>query len=293
MKKKNAITLIFFCVLIVFALVFAVLKKPAAKDEGKKTESSSSQSVKSESKPASPDSSSLSQAPVSSESKPAESSVTSASSAPASSESVMSSESAEGGENINILMKDSLFIGDSRTVGLMEYAELSDADFFCNVGMSVYNINKKPVSVPNVGKVTFSELISNKKYGKIYIMLGVNEVGYETKTTLSKYSELISLIKQNQPNAAVFIEANLHVAKSRSDSDKTVNNAAIDNLNAELKKLADGKTVFYLDANTVFDDGAGNLAADKTADGTHLYAKYYAEWGRWIVSQTASLVGEG
>ena len=293
MKKKNAITLIFFCVLIVFALVFAVLKKPAAKDEGKKTESSSSQSVKSESKPASPDSSSLSQAPVSSESKPAESSVTSASSAPASSESVMSSESAEGGENINILMEDALFIGDSRTVGLMEYAGITGADFFCNVGMSVYNINKKPVSVPNVGKVSFTELISNKKYGKIYIMLGVNEVGYETKTTLSKYSELISLIRQSQPNAAVFIEANLHVAKSRSESDKTVNNAAIDNLNAELKKLADGKTVFYLDANTVFDDGTGNLAADKTADGTHFYAKYYAEWGRWIMSQTASLVGEG
>lgn len=293
MKKKNAITLIFFCVLIVFALVFAVLKKPAAKDEGKKTESSSSQSVKSESKPASPDSSSLSQAPVSSESKPAESSVTSASSAPASSESVMSSESAEGGENINILMEDALFIGDSRTVGLMEYAGITGADFFCNVGMSVYNINKKPVSVPNVGKVSFTELISNKKYGKIYIMLGVNEVGYETKTTLSKYSELISLIRQSQPNAAVFIEANLHVAKSRSESDKTVNNAAIDNLNAELKKLADGKNVFYLDANTVFDDGAGNLAADKTADGTHLYAKYYAEWGRWIMEQTASLVGEG
>lgn len=293
MKKKNTITLMFFCVLIVFALVFAVLKKPAAKDEGKKTESSSSQSVKSESKPASPDSSSLSQAPVSSESKPAESSVTSASSAPASSESVMSSESADSGENINISMEDALFIGDSRTVGLMEYAGITGADFFCNVGMSVYNIDKKPVSVPGIGKVTFTELIGSKKYGKVYIMLGVNEVGYETETTVAKYSDLINRIRENQPNAAVFIEANLHVSKSRSDSDKTVNNAAIDRLNAELEKLADGKTVFYLDANKAFDDGEGNLASDKTSDGTHLYAKHYAEWGRWIMSQTAQLIGEG
>lgn len=268
MKNKNVITLLFLCILIVAVSAVAVLIKPKSKDSGAKTEVSSSQSEQSDT--------------------PDISSVTSPSSEALPSDSEPSKQ-----ENTDVFMKDSLFIGDSRTVGLMEYANLSDADFFCNVGMSVYNINKKPVSVPNVGKVTFTELISNKKYGRIYIMLGVNEVGYETKTTLSKYSELISLIKQNQPDAAVFIEANLHVAKSRSDSDKTVNNAAIDKLNTELKKLADGKTVFYLDANTVFDDGAGNLAADKTEDGTHLYAKYYAEWGRWIVSQTASLVGEG
>ena len=98
---------------------------------------------------------------------------------------------------------------------------------------------------------------------------------------------------KSQPDATVFLEANLHVSKTRSDRDKTVNNAAIDRLNAELKKLADGKTVFYLDANTLFDDGTGNLPSDKTEDGTHLYAKYYAEWGRWIIDQTASLVGEG
>ena len=268
MKNKNLITIMFLCILIVAVSAVALLKKPKSKDSDTNAEVSSSQSEQSDT----PDISSV---------------------ASASSEALPPESEPSKQENTDIYMKDSLFIGDSRTVGLMEYAELSDADFFCNVGMSVYNINKKPVSVPNVGKVTFTELISNKKYGKIYIMLGVNEVGYETKTTLSKYSQLISLIRQNQPNAAVFIEANLHVAKSRSENDKTVNNAAIDNLNAELKKLADGKTVFYLDANTVFDDGAGNLAADKTADGTHLYAKYYAEWGRWIMEQTASLVGEG
>ncbi len=262
MKKKNIITLLCLVALIIAVFAVAVFKKPNSKD----TQSLSAQSE--------------------------QSSTAETSSVPT--DDSMPSESEPSKEvNTDISIKDSLFIGDSRTVGLMEYAGLSDADFFCNVGMSVYNINKKPVSVPNIGKVTFTELISEKKYGKIYIMLGVNEIGYETKTTLSKYSELISLIMKNQPDATVFIEANLHVSKTRSDRDKTVNNAAIDRLNAELKKLADGKTVFYLDANTVFDDGTGNLPSDKTEDGTHLYAKYYAEWGRWIIDQTASLVGEG
>ena len=192
----------------------------------------------------------------------------------------------------DISMDDALFIGDSRTVGLMEYAGIDGANYFCTVGMSVYNIHKKPVSVPNVGKVTLTELLNGKKYGKIYIMLGVNEVGYEFSSTVEKYSELIEFIKDKQPNAVIFIQANLHVSKSRSDSDKVVNNIAINGLNAELAKLADGKSKFYLDANILFDDKTGALSSDKSEDSTHLYAKYYKEWGEWIVRQTASLIGE-
>ena len=189
-------------------------------------------------------------------------------------------------------MADALFIGDSRTVGLMEYSGMDGADYFCTVGMSVYNIHKKPVSVPNVGKVTLTELLNGKKYGKIYVMLGVNEVGYKFSSTAEKYSELVEFIKDKQPNAVVFIQANLHVSKSRSDSDKVVNNIAINGLNTELSKLADGKSIFYLDANILFDDEAGGLSADKSEDGTHLYAKYYREWGEWIIRQTSSLIGE-
>lgn len=195
--------------------------------------------------------------------------------------------------NNNISMDDALFIGDSRTVGLMEYAGIDGADYFCTVGMSVYNIHKNSVSVPNVGKVTLTELLNSKKYGKIYIMLGINEVGYKFSSTVEKYSELIEFIKDKQPDAVIFIQANLHVSKSRSDSDKVVNNIAINELNAELAKLADGKSKFYLDVNILFDDKTGALSSDKSEDNTHLYAKYYKEWGEWIIKQTASLIGEG
>lgn len=194
-------------------------------------------------------------------------------------------------EEITISMSEALFIGDSRTVGLSEYSGINDADFFANVGMSVYNIYKKTLSVPGVGKVTLSELLNNKKYDKIYIMLGINEIGYRFDNIVAKYKELIDFIQEKQPNAVIFIEANLHVGKSRSDSDKVVNNDAINSLNAALSALADGNKIIYIDANTVFDDENGNLSSDKTEDNTHLYAKYYAEWGDWIVKQTASLLG--
>lgn len=101
----------------------------------------------------------------------------------------------------NISMGDALFIGDSRTVGLMEYAQMADADFFANTGMSVFNIHKKPVSVPQVGKVTLTELLNHKKYDKIYIMLGINEIGYNADNTVEKYRELLAFIQEKQPNA--------------------------------------------------------------------------------------------
>lgn len=93
-------------------------------------------------------------------------------------------------------------------------------------------------------------------------------------------------------NAAIFIQANLHVSKKRSDSDKYINNKNIDRLNSELSKSANGKSTFYIDANPLFDDKDGNLSLDKTSDNAHLYAKYYTEWGEWICKETAKVLKE-
>ena len=70
-----------------------------------------------------------------------------------------------------ISMENTLFIGDSRTVGLMEYAKIDEADFFCTVGMNVFEIYDENVSVPGVGRLKISELLENKKYDRIYIVI--------------------------------------------------------------------------------------------------------------------------
>ena len=175
----------------------------------------------------------------------------------------------------------------------MEYAGIQDADFFCNVGMSVFSAQKVRVSVRSVGKVTLKELLSHKKYGKIYIMLGINELGYGEKSILNKYGALVDFIKEQQPDAIVCIEANLHVSKKRSEGSKSINNPSLDRLNTALSAFAKERGLLYLDANTVFDDESGSLPVDKTSDGVHLYAKYYARWGEWIAGETARLMKEG
>ena len=175
---------------------------------------------------------------------------------------------------------------------MMEYAGLNEANFFCSTGMNVFDIKKSRISVPSVGKVTLEELLYNKKYGKIYIMLGINELGYDFQSIINKYGELLNYVNGKQPNAAIFIQANLHVSKKRSDSDNYINNKNIDRLNSELSKSANGKSTFYIDANPLFDDKDGNLSLDKTSDNAHLYARYYTEWGEWICKETAKELKE-
>lgn len=191
--------------------------------------------------------------------------------------------------NIKALKGKNLFIGDSRTVGLMEYGNIKNADFFANSGMSVYNVYKKKISVPRVGKVSLEKLLSKKKYDRIYVMMGINEGGYDFNKTVGKYKSLIKYIMKRQPKAKIIIQANLHVTKKRSNADKYINNNKINKFNKAISKIADKKKIIYIDANVLFDDKSGNMDRKKTADEVHPYAKYYTQWGKWIVNKTASI----
>lgn len=180
----------------------------------------------------------------------------------------------------------SLFVGDSRTVGLMEYSGMEDTSFFCCVGMSVFNVHSQYLYVSGVGMTTLKDLLATQKYGKVYVMLGLNELGYSLGSIVNTYGGLLELIETSQPRATILIQANLHVTYNRSLSDGVINNPAIDRLNEELSNFADGERIIYMDANPYFDDENGSLPAKMTGDNVHLYAKYYAQWGQWIIDET-------
>ena len=86
---------------------------------------------------------------------------------------------------------DALFIGDSRTVGIAEYGNLKNATYFADVGLNVYVAQTKAVAVKNVGTVTLPQLLSQKIFGKVYIMLGINELGNDLDDITAKFSALI------------------------------------------------------------------------------------------------------
>ena len=182
---------------------------------------------------------------------------------------------------------DALFIGDSRTVGLQEYGGIPGASFFATPGMSVYSIFYEEVA-----NTDFTSLMKSQKFGKIYVMLGINELGYDLERTVTKYENLIEWIRLCQPEAVIFIEANLHVAQSRSERDSVYNNENLDAFNSRIAAIADGQRIFYLDVNPLFDDGNGNLAGEYTVDDTHVLGKYYRVWSDWIGENAAVEIPE-
>ena len=174
---------------------------------------------------------------------------------------------------------DALFIGDSRTVGIRDYGTLKNADYFCNVGLSAYQIDKTTEN----GKTVWT-VLNEKKYAKIYVMLGINEVGNDIEYTASAYRKLIDGIKEVQPDAIIYIQANLHVTSAYENN--VINNERINMLNEKLSELADNTKVFFINANSIFDDEYGALPSESSSDGVHFLAKYYSIWCDWLCQNT-------
>ncbi len=177
---------------------------------------------------------------------------------------------------------DALFIGDSRTVGIQEYGTIKNADYFCSVGMSAAKINDETID-----GMTFDEAIAAKQYGKVYLMLGINEVGNDFEYTLTAYRAVVEKIKVHQPNAIIYLQGNLHVASSAETN--VINNEGINYLNSRIASLADNSRVFYIDINEVYDDESGCLTESYTSDGVHPLAMYYQQWCEWLCSKSVVL----
>lgn len=178
---------------------------------------------------------------------------------------------------------DALFIGDSRTVGLYEYGDLGNAIALADSGMSVYKIFKQSFSVNSGEKMTLEELLARQQFGKIYVMLGINELGYDFEQTVGRFQSMINNIQNLQPDALIFLQANLHITEKKSASSPIYNNENINRFNQEVEKLADSRQLFYLDVNELFDDENGNLSVEYTVDESHVLGKYYADWVDWIL----------
>ena len=188
-------------------------------------------------------------------------------------------------------LDDALFIGDSRTVGLQSYTDIKNADFFCSVSLSVFKVFTEKTKVD--GNLTdLRTLLKSKNYAKVYVMLGINELGYNRQTAFGKYKELINEIRTLQPDAYIFIEGNIHVGAERSARDTVINNKAVNEYNALLESLQNEKDIFYIDVNSVFDDANGNLSTSYSSDGIHLFPKDYKLWRDFILTKTIRVDAE-
>ncbi len=176
---------------------------------------------------------------------------------------------------------DALFIGDSRTVGLSEYCEPLDerATFYSKISLTIFDVMKKEFVKTDKGKISVDQALQENQFGKIYIMLGLNEIGTgDAEYFKNAYAEVINRIVELQPNAIIYIQGIMHVTEAKSDSNKYFSNDNINERNAAIAELADQKRIFYIDMNPAVDDGKGNLDSALSFDDVHLKAPSYLLW---------------
>lgn len=177
---------------------------------------------------------------------------------------------------------DALFIGDSRTVGLRDYTDLSEhADFYCETSLTIYKVMEENFK----GLGTIEEALGAKDYGKIYIMVGINELGRgTTEDFVAKYTEVVDRLHELEPEAKIIIQGIMRVSGEKSESDAIFNNSNINARNRAIATLADNETIFYIDVNEVVCDEEGNLNGDYTFDQIHLLGVYDDLWKQFLLS---------
>lgn len=184
--------------------------------------------------------------------------------------------------------KDALFIGDSRTVGLYDYGGLEDtATFYASTGLTIYKLlDAEIVTVPGQKeKLTVEEALQQYSFSKIYLMIGINEMGTGTvETFMEKYKEVVNRIQELQPNAIIYLQGIMKVTTERSSQGDYITNEGIEARNTEIEKLADYVKVYYLDVNPLICDETGGMNPDYTFDGVHLKAQYVTIWKDFLKS---------
>lgn len=180
---------------------------------------------------------------------------------------------------------DAVFIGDSRIVGMNDYSGLTNATFFAKTGLTVYNLlDDEFVKDPKSGKnVSVSYMMQHYTYGKIYLMVGINELGTGgTDRFAETYKDVLKKFRKWQPDAVIYVQSIMGVSPKKDKTDPVFNNTNIRDKNYAISKLTDGIHIFYLNIQEIYEDKNHNLVQDLTFDDVHLYAQHYDKWVKYL-----------
>ena len=199
---------------------------------------------------------------------------------------------------------DVCFIGHSIVVGMSSYFQLDNADFYAVNGISASGILEydgfelEAVELGDTGELlsatgTLAEVLEEQTdcYGKVYIMLGTNELGPESYH-LSSYADsmckLIDLVRESQPTAKIYVIATLPVSQECSENSENFNRENVQKFNTKLLEISAEKEVYYIDAYSLLVDEEGYLPAENClSDGIHILGPQYAQLKAYLQTHTA------
>lgn len=199
---------------------------------------------------------------------------------------------------------DAVFIGDSISYGFELYVTekrangetvLGEAQFLTSgslsYGNSLWDVSDESVHPTYNGeKMKLEDAIAQIKPGKIFILLGTNDVAlYGVEQTVANADTEISRMLEASPGAEIFIMSTTpKYSPAESNVDGALNNADIDALNVAMRQFAVEKGYNFMNIAPLFKDETGGLAADYCSDkegmGIHFTSAAYDIWLNFLYS---------
>ena len=182
--------------------------------------------------------------------------------------------------------RDAAFIGDSRMKGIMNFAKFEYAADFSHVGLTVADVFTKPYIDTASGTVTVSEALQGGTYGKIYMMTGLNELGwYDTDKFIEYYGDMVDLAKQTHPEAQIYVIGIMPVGAKATAEQAHLTNDRVQMFNGLILGMCEAKQVYFVDGfEAVASDGS--LPDDASPDGVHMEPGYCKMLTDYLLSHT-------
>lgn len=172
---------------------------------------------------------------------------------------------------------DSLFIGDSITVGFSAYGYIGENNVAAKVGLNPSSALTKEIEMPDGSVKTVSARAAELQPKNVYIMLGSNGIQWlSNESMLGSVSELSAEIKSADPDCSVYLLSIPPVTEVYNNENEGDIMSRINDYNAELKNIAAQNGCGYIDITTPLQDSTGYFAPDLAEkDGIHFKGRCY------------------
>jgi hypothetical protein len=186
---------------------------------------------------------------------------------------------------------DACFIGHSQVVGMHNYFNLPNADYYAVVGHTAQNvIDHIYYDLPNGGSGTLQQALSQKQYGKVYIMLGINDCN-DREDRLERFTTpmktILDMVTETQPNAQIYLLSLAPIGRyTPNDLWYTMDNVLL--FTHTVKAFSREYNTEYLDVFRLMCDESGYFMDEFNAgDGIHIDAHHYEQIKEFLKCHTA------
>ena len=182
---------------------------------------------------------------------------------------------------------NAVFLGDSRTEGLELFGGIKHGTYYWARGMTVFRVDDEKYKIVSIDDEDFTVIgaLSKQSFDAVYIMIGVNELGYSAETYESGLSKLVDEVVEAQPEAVVYLQImpplNDTMCRANGLADY-INNDNLQKFNEAIRRVAAEKKVALLNTAEVYTGEDGQLPEELANDGCHFAYKAYGRWAGYL-----------